>query len=64
MGLNREECRAVAGAVKKNRVKYTVGYNRGLALLVNEAKKLLRTVSGKKLIYLSLAAKKGTNSLD
>lgn len=56
MGLNREECRAVARAVKKNRVKYTAGYNRGLAPLVEEAKELLRKVSGKKLIYHRIQA--------
>lgn len=56
MGLNREECQAVAEAVKKTGVKYTVGYNRGMAPLVQEARKLLRTISGKKLIYHRIQA--------
>jgi len=56
MGLNRAECRAVASAVNKHRVKYTVGYNRGLAPLVTEARKLLKQVAGKKMIYHRIQA--------
>lgn len=56
MGLNREECRRVAEAVKANGVKYTIGYNRGMAPLVTNARELLREVSGKKLIYHRLQA--------
>lgn len=51
MGMNRKECRAIAEAVKKNNVKYTVGYNRGLAPLVTQARDLLKGLPGKKLIY-------------
>ena len=51
MGLDREECRAVAAAVKKAGVKYTVGYNRGMAPLVTKARDLLKTATGKKMIY-------------
>lgn len=56
MGLNREECRALAMAVAKHRVKYTVGYNRGLAPLVGEARRLLKQVAGKKMIYHRIQA--------
>jgi predicted dehydrogenase len=51
MGLNRAECKAVAVTVKKNRVKYTVGYNRGMAPLVTRARELLKTIPSKKMIY-------------
>ncbi len=51
MGMNRGECRAVADAVKANNVKYTVGYNRGLAPLVTQARDVLRELPAKKLIY-------------
>ena len=47
MGLNREECRAVAETVKKAVVKYTVGYNRGMVPLVTKARNLLKTMPGK-----------------
>jgi len=56
MGLNHEECRAVAVAVKKAGVKYTVGYNRGMAPLVTKARDLLKTIPGKKLIYHRIQA--------
>lgn len=56
MGLNRAECRAVAVAVHKSRVKYTVGYNRGMAPLVTEARKLIKDLPGKKLIYHRIQA--------
>jgi len=56
MGLHREECRALAEAVNKAGVKYTVGYNRGMAPLVTKAGELLKTVSGKKMIYHRIQA--------
>jgi len=56
MGLDREECRAVAAAVRKAGVKYTVGYNRGLAPLVTKARGLLDAISGKKMIYHRIQA--------
>lgn len=56
MGLSRAECRGVAEAIARSGVKYTVGYNRGLAPMVQEAKKLLRGMSGKKMIYHRLQA--------
>lgn len=56
MGLNIEECEAIADAVKKNNVKYTVGYNRGMAPLVTKAKELLKDLPQKKLIYHRIQA--------
>lgn len=41
MGLNYRECRRVSEAVRKSGVKYTIGYNRGLAPMVLKAKELL-----------------------
>ncbi|MEN6355501.1 MAG: Gfo/Idh/MocA family oxidoreductase [Armatimonadota bacterium] len=51
MGMNRDECKAIAEAVKKNNVKYTVGYNRGMAPLITQARDLLKDLPAKKLIY-------------
>ena len=51
MGMNADECRAVAEAVKKNNVKYTVGYNRGLSPMILKAKELLDCEKSKKMIY-------------
>lgn len=56
IGLDRAQCRAVAEAVRKNRVKYTVGYNRGLAPLVARAQDLLAGRPEKKLIYHRIQA--------
>lgn len=36
MALNLDDCKAVVEAVRRNRVKYTVGYNRGMAPLVRK----------------------------
>jgi predicted dehydrogenase len=62
MGLDRDECRAVVAAVKKAGVKYTVGYNRGLAPLITRARDLLKTVPAKKLIYHRIQAPFPENS--
>ncbi|NSW91011.1 MAG: Gfo/Idh/MocA family oxidoreductase [Firmicutes bacterium] len=57
MGLNRNECRAVVEAVKKNNVKYTIGYNRGMAPMVTKARDLLKDFPGKKkMIYHRIQA--------
>jgi len=56
MGMNRDECKAVAEAVKRKNVKYTVGYNRGMAPLVVRARELLESTHGKKLIYHRIQA--------
>ena len=56
MGLNRDQCRAVAEAVRKNGVKYTVGYNRGMAPLVTKARDLIKGIPAKKLIYHRIQA--------
>lgn len=45
MGLDYDECQRVVAAVRENGVKYTIGYNRGLAPLVMKARELL---SGRK----------------
>lgn len=56
MGMNADECRAVAEAVRRNKVKYTVGYNRGLAPLVTQARDLLKNFSAKRMIYHRIQA--------
>ena len=56
MGLNIEECIRVAKAVLKANVKYTVGYNRGMAPLVLRAKELLNGEGAKRLIYHRIQA--------
>jgi len=56
MAMNIEECHAVSSAVKKNNVKYTVGYNRGIAPLIKKAKELLTGDSHKKMIYHRIQA--------
>lgn len=56
MALNYEDCRRVIEAVKTNNVKYTIGYNRGLAPMVTEAKKLLDTIDGKIMAYHRIQA--------
>jgi len=56
MALSYEDCRRVVEAVKANNVKYTIGYNRGLAPMVTEAKKLLDTIDGKIMAYHRIQA--------
>jgi len=56
MGLNVAECRAVAEAVRQAGVVYTIGYNRGMAPLVMEAKRFLAQDQAKKLIYHRIQA--------
>jgi len=56
MGLDASECRSVAEAVKEAGVHYTVGYNRGLAPLLAQAKDLLSGLENKRLIYHRLQA--------
>ena len=56
MGLNAEECKNIALAVKANNVKYTVGYNRGMAPLITEARDLIKEIDKKKLIYHRIQA--------
>lgn len=56
MGLNYDECRQVIEAVLKNKVKYTIGYNRGLAPMVTKAKQLLDTTKGKIMAYHRIQA--------
>lgn len=56
MGMNRDECKAIVDAVKKNHVKYTVGYNRGLAPMITKARDFLKGMSQKKMIYHRIQA--------
>ena len=56
MGMNAEECRRVAAAVRQAGVAYTVGYNRGLAPLVVKAKELLAADPAKVMIYHRIQA--------
>lgn len=56
MGLTVEECKAVAEAVKRNNVKYTVGYNRGMAPMVTKARDMVKGEKGKKMVYHRIQA--------
>jgi len=56
MALNERDCRRIAEAVRKAGVRYTVGYNRGIAPLVTRAKDLLAGVTGKRMIYHRIQA--------
>lgn len=56
MGLNRTECMAVTEAVRKNNVKYTIGYNRGMAPMVTKARDLLKDCPQKKMLYHRMQA--------
>ncbi len=56
MALNYKDCRRIIEAVKKNNVKYTIGYNRGLAPMVTKAKELLSTLDGKIMAYHRIQA--------
>jgi len=56
MALNYADCVKVIKAVRKNNVKYTIGYNRGLAPMVTKAKELLDTLDGKVMAYHRIQA--------
>ncbi|HOJ10786.1 MAG TPA: Gfo/Idh/MocA family oxidoreductase [Clostridiales bacterium] len=58
MGLNRDQCKAVVEAVKRSKVKYTVGYNRGMAPMVTKARDLIDNElhGSKKMIYHRIQA--------
>lgn len=56
MGMNIKECRAIAEAVKKNNVKYAVGYNRGIAPMITKSRDLLKDNLHKKMIYHRIQA--------
>lgn len=51
MGLNEEECQAVAAAVRESGVKYMAGYNRAVAPFTLQARELLKTLGQPMLIY-------------
>ncbi len=56
MALSSKECKNIYKAVEKNKVKYTVGYNRGMAPLATKAKLKLQSLSARKLIYHRIQA--------
>jgi predicted dehydrogenase len=56
MGLNLAQCHAVAQAVRAAGVVYTVGYNRGMAPLVQQARAHLQAHPARKLIYHRIQA--------
>lgn len=56
MALNREEVQAIVAAVRKAGVKYTVGYNRGMAPLVTKARELLAALPDKRMVYHRIQA--------
>lgn len=56
MALNAADCRAIAEAVRKNGVKYTVGYNRGMAPMITKARGLIADDPHKKMIYHRIQA--------
>ncbi|MCL2707734.1 MAG: Gfo/Idh/MocA family oxidoreductase [Defluviitaleaceae bacterium] len=51
MALDRAGCRKIAEAVRQSGVKYSVGYNRGLAPMIAKAKALMASQDDKKMIY-------------
>ncbi len=56
MAMNMTECRNIAAAVRANNVKYTVGYNRGLAPFTRKAVELLKSETAKRMIYYRMQA--------
>jgi predicted dehydrogenase len=55
MALNIEDCYRVMKEVKKAKVKYTVGYNRGLAPLITKARDILKATDSPLVIYHRMA---------
>lgn len=55
MALSLEDCHQVMRAVKKNNVKYTIGYNRSLAPLVTKAREILAPKNKPLIIYHRMA---------
>lgn len=56
MALNADDCRKIVEAVRRNNVKYTVGYNRGMAPMIAKARSLLASDPSKKMIYHRIQA--------
>ena len=50
MALSSEECKHIAQVVQKANVVYTVGYNRGMAPMIEKAKAHLKELDGNKLM--------------
>jgi predicted dehydrogenase len=55
MGMNYHECKKAAEAVKRNGVKYAIGYNRGLAPHVRKAGELLSNRKSPVIMYHRMA---------
>ena len=55
MALNIEDCRAIMKAIKENGVKYTVGYNRGLAPCISNARKIIKEKNKPVVVYHRMA---------
>ncbi len=56
MGVNWEECLQLADEVRRSGVRYSIGYNRGLAPLVVKARELLADQAARRLIYHRIQA--------
>ena len=56
MALNLEQVKSIAEAVKRNNVKYTVGYNRAISPIVTEALEKIAPLDGKIMIYHRIQA--------
>lgn len=55
MGLNEEECLAVAEAVRRAKVQYMIGHNRAVAPFILQAKELLRQLGAPLLVHHRIA---------
>jgi len=55
MALNLDDCRRIMKAIKENKVKYTVGYNRGLAPSIARARKIIEDKNQPVIIYHRMA---------
>ncbi|MBN1284472.1 MAG: Gfo/Idh/MocA family oxidoreductase [Anaerolineae bacterium] len=55
MGLNEEECQAVAAAIQEHGVQYLAGYNRAVAPFTLQARALLASLQAPMLIYHRIA---------
>ncbi len=56
MALNLEQVKMIAEAVRRNKVKYTVGYNRAISPIVSEALEKISPLNGKTMIYHRIQA--------
>ena len=56
MALSKEDCILVTEAVRKNNVKYTIGYNRGMAPMITKTRDILKNEDKKLMIYHRIQA--------